>query len=155
MTRTNPNVAMNSLELRSSRTHVLRRGKEGLTKHEVRGGDSCHGSKHLGTHVAHGVRQPELVLEDAGQGDRWIEMSAGDGTKRKNERNQHCSGRKRVGKRRDRNISTVSLSPMMPEPTTAASSSAVPKNSAPVLPAKLISGSSSRERNIRLVFGRE
>ena len=39
-------------------------------------------------------------------------------------------GRQRVGKQRDRDVSTRERSPIMPEPTTAASSNAVPSPSA-------------------------
>ena len=56
-------------------------------------------------------------------------MRAGDRAEGQDERNQRGSGGDGIGEKRERHVAPERRSPMIPEPTTAATRKAVPRNS--------------------------
>src|SRR5712692_1107958 len=100
------------------------------TKHQVctrhaakRACDLCHNIK---WHIA----PYEPTLPTIHECDRGIEVSVRDRTERENDSDQCSARRNRVCKKSDSDVSTTQTFPIMPEPTTAARSNAVPRNSA-------------------------
>ena len=69
-------------------------------------------------------------LGTLGERNDRVEVRAGDWTEGENQRDERGSGRQRVCQERDGGIASGEPSPMIPEPTTAASRNAVPRASA-------------------------
>ena len=73
----------------------------------------------------------EAALARIGEGHDRVEVRARDRAEREDQRDEPRARRERVGEQRDRDVPAArARSPMMPEPTTVASSSAVPTASA-------------------------
>jgi hypothetical protein len=92
-----------------------------------RSGNSS-GASH--THVRHCFGPRNTVLNRVGECNGWVQMCAGDQPKRQNESDQSRASRNRIRKQSNGEVSTRQPFAMMPEPITAATRNALPRNSA-------------------------
>ena len=74
----------------------------------------------------------EAALQASASVTAGLKWAPGSRAERQDERDEGRAGRERVREERDRDVPPASRSPMIPEPTTVASSSAVPAHSAAI-----------------------
>src|SRR5947208_10587477 len=79
-------------------------------------------SRDVGEHL----RQRNTALYSIGERHSWIQMSAGNRPEGADQRDQSRSGGNGIYQKSHRAVPAASLSPMIPEPTTAATRKPVP-----------------------------
>ncbi len=78
--------------------------KTGSLEHDVRRRDAGKGAADLGEHVRRHLAPRQPSLRGVRQGDRRVEVRAGDRAEGQDQRDEAGAGRERVGEQRDRDV---------------------------------------------------
>jgi hypothetical protein len=109
---------------------VVRSKEDRLPEHHIRRSDSNEGPSELRAEIGWHVAPRKALLGRVGQGNGWVEVCSGNRSKSQNQRDESCTRGKGIGQQSMATFFPARRSPMMPEPTIAASSRAVPAASA-------------------------